>query len=867
MPIAAGPPRATYRVQLRAGTDLRSVRRELPYLDRLGIDTLYLSPLFLATPGSAHGYDGLDPTRVDPALGGLPALRALARSAHARGLRVVLDIVPNHLAADPRGAWWRDVLARGRASRFAPVFDLEEGDGGADAPKIVLPFLRSPLGTAIARGELAFRWDAAGPRLELYGVPYPLAPRSLRRFARRDPARRLGRAAPPSRFPELDGRTSAGRRALARLLGEQEYRFVPYWATRQITYRRFFDIAGLIGVRMDRLAVFRRTHAAIFRWIEEGLIDGLRVDHVDGWLEPTEYLRRLARRPRGLRSAVRGPGPPAIWVEKVLAEGERIPDAWPVRGTTGYEAMRLLTGIFVDPGGLGALDALFRARTGEDRSFEAVAFRAKTEMARRLFPHELHRLAGGLLPEEAPARRRAALAAFTAGLGVYRTYLGSPGAREEDRRWLAGAEREALHRGPRAARGPVRRLRRRLARRIGPGGKAGPLQRWQSWSGAVAAKGVEDTALYRYPRLLALNEVGSSPGGAGVPVAEFHRAMRERAARDPLALTATTTHDTKWGEEVRARLSVLSERPELWREILRSWDRSAGRRSGLRDRDRYLLEQAAFGAFPWDPRDLARFPERFVEYARKALRETRQGTDWMRPNAAYEAAGARYARALADPRTGLLAARDRRACAEPLVIAGFYNALGQVLLKVTVPGIPDFYQGSELSAAHLVDPDNRRPVDRGRIARVARRCGPSGRRASPDRLRAWSRRWWDGTLRFYLTRRLLEVRRADPELFARGSYSPLATTGAGPMAPVAFARVLPDRWALIVVGRGLAGRPPASLRGARVRLPAGAPASWQDALTAGPDLPVARGGGLPLGELLTPLPFALGLGRTPRAQD
>ncbi len=622
---SAAPLRATYRLQLSTDFGFASARSLIPYLRDLGVSHLYLSPSLQARPGSGHGYDVIDPGRISDALGGERGLRLLAGAARDAGMGVVLDVVPNHMAADDANRFWADGALR-------------------------------------------------------------------------------------ERFFDIDPET--GR------------------------HRRFFDIDDLAGVRQEDPGVFEQTHAKILELVRTGLVDGLRVDHPDGLADPAGYLSRL-----------REHGAERVWVEKILDPGERLRD-WPVSGTVGYEFLGDVAALFVDPAGEAPLSALWGQISGDRHGFSEIAFEAKLEQARVTFKPELERLARTLGHRDASGDESGSaltggldqLARALASLPVYRTYVDprSGLVTDEDRDALAAAQmspelREML-----------------LLQRPAP---AELVTRFQQTTPAVVAKGVEDTAFYRYGRLISLNDVGGDPARFGIGVEQFHAANAERAQRFPLNLLTTQTHDAKRSGDVRARIGALAAIPDEWSSHVGRWFEltESLRESGAPDDlERYFLFQTLVGAWPIAV-------DRIESYMEKALREAKRNTSWVQEDPEWEGAVKRFCRGLYQHRPFL---EDFEPFAAELAHAGDRAALGQLALKLTAPGVPDIYQGDELPFRALVDPDNRRPVDwRWRQSMLSRLMGG----APPD---AQTRKLW-------LTLRLLTLRARRPEPFSTGGYEPL----------------------------------------------------------------------------------------------
>ncbi|MEU9509977.1 malto-oligosyltrehalose synthase [Micromonospora sp. NPDC048170] len=690
---------ATYRVQVRPGFDLDATAGLADYLADLGVTHLYSAPLLTAAPGSAHGYDVVDHRAVSPELGGEAARLRLLRALRAAGLGLVVDIVPNHAgvavpAANP--PWW-DVLRRGRGSAYAGWFDVDWDRG-----RLLLPVL-ADTPDALDALELA---DG--------GLRYH-----------------------EHRFPLADG---TGEGSPREVHDRQHYELVSWRrGDAELTYRRFFAVSGLAGLRVEDPEVFAATHELVLRWAAAGEVDGIRVDHPDGLRDPAAYLARL-------RAAA-----PAAWlvVEKILEYGEDLPD-WPVHGTTGYDALAAVCGLFVDPDAQGDFTALDTHLVGRHTSWPDLIHDTKLAAATRLLSAELTRLAA-LAGDVDPEAARAALAELAAAFPVYRGYP-LHGARH-----LAAARAEAGRRRPDLT-GALDAVARRLR---DPDDEL--AERFGQFTGAVMAKGVEDTAYYRWSRFVALNEVGGSPVHFGVPPAEFHRFAAARQARWPASMTTLSTHDTKRSEDVRARLAVLSELPGRWADLVSRW----AARAPLPDPAfAHLLWQTAVGAWP-----IGR--ERLHAYAEKAAREASVATSWADPDPVFERALHAVVDAMYDD-AELRA--ELTAFADEIAPAGWSNSLGQKLVQLAMPGVPDVYQGTELWDNSLVDPDNRRPVDfavrRDLLARL-----DDGRLPPVDA---------GGAAKLLVVSRTLRLRRDRPELFT--GYRPVPARGRAGRHAVAFDR-------------------------------------------------------------------------------
>ncbi len=699
-------PASTYRLQISASFDLHEATRLLPYLHDLGVDWVYLSPILEAEPGSTHGYDVVDPTRVDASRGGPEGLAALAAEAHRLGMGVLVDVVPNHVGiASDANPWWADVVAHGPESQYASFFDVD--------------------------------WDASG------------------------------------------GRISTGD---------------------ELNYRRFFTIESLAGVRVEVPEVFTETHAEIRRWFDEGLVDGLRVDHPDGLRDPAGYLEDLAALTGGAY----------VVVEKILEPGEVLPAGWATAGTTGYDALGVVDRVLTDPGGEAPLSALAE-RLGAPADWHDLVHDTKRAVADTVLHPEIRRVVRDLSGEPAGQRRPEpasmvdAVAELAACFPVYRSYL--PAGRADLDHAFADARRRrpdltaAFDRVQPALRDP----------------RHPAALRFQQTSGMVMAKGVEDCAFYRYPRLTSLNEVGGDPSVFAVTVQEFHDAMARRQAERPHALTALTTHDTKRSEDTRARIAVLAEVPDQWEASLDELLRLAPLPDPAFGS---LLWQAVVGAwsFPLDDE----FRGRLHGYAEKAMREAGDRTTWAEPDERYErAVHAAVDAAFDDEQVGAVLTR----LDDLVTVAGRSNALSAKLLALAIPGVPDVYQGTELWDQSLVDPDNRRTV--GFAHRAAVLAGDAEDAAWPKMAVVLS---------------VLGLRRERPDLF--GAYTPLPVVGEAAGHAVAF-----DRGGFVAVATrlpvGLGAR--GGWGGTTVDLPPGA---WTDLLTG-----LATDGSL--GDLLEPYPVAL----------
>ena len=767
-------PSSTYRLQFRNGMTFDRAVDLVPYLASLGISHLYASPIFTAVTGSTHGYDVVKANEIEPAIGGRDGFERLAAALHSAGLGLILDIVPNHMAASIENPWWRDVLHKGSRSAYAGYFDIDW------SRKLTLPILGQPLQDVLSAGDLELvRDDGSGClNLKYFDNLLPLNDESV--------------------GPDLAGLDRETLRAFSRdtgkmeaLLEEQHWELI-HWkdAARQLSYRRFFEITGLVGMRVEDEAVFQDTHRLILNLVKSGKVQGLRIDHVDGLADPEGYLNRL-------RQAA---GPETyIIVEKILGPGEELPSAWPVSGTTGYEFILALSHLFIDKDGLHALQAEYCNLDAANADFEQGLRSAKKLMVERNFEGEVTRLsslAARLAPQLEAGKIRAALQELLIAFPVYRTYGYRDPLAKQDREVLSKAVAEArLHLQEDEA---IDLLECVIEGEIDGDPAFEMRARFQQLSGPVMAKAMEDTLFYRHNRLLAANEVGGEPNAEPGGIAAFHRAMTKRAETQPNALSATATHDTKRGEDARARLYTLSEGADRWVGAVKRW-RKMNEPALARLPDgrapepnaEWMLYQALAGIWPQDidKTDLGALARRLTDYAQKALREAKLRTDWTAPNEDYEKAVIDYAARLLSPANKAFL-DDFRDTVAPFIEAGHVNSLAQTLIKLTAPGIPDIYQGTEGADFSLVDPDNRREVDYRRFDMNS--DSPFMTLSLEERKR-------------HLIKTVLGFRRANPELFLKGKYAPLEVVGARRDQVLAFARVLGREHAVTIVPRMMFG--------------------------------------------------------------
>lgn len=757
----------TYRLQLTPDSGFAAAREALPYLRDLGITHLYLSPISEARAGSTHGYDATDPTRIRSQLGGEHEIRLLSDSAHALGLRILLDIVPNHMAADTTNPWWRDILQSGPASPYAPFFDIDWAAGGG---KLILPILGRSPATAIAAGELTL---------------HPGPPPQIRYFDRL--------------LPTAPGTADSG--PLPDILDRQHYRLIDWReGPHRVNYRRFFDIGDLAGLAAERPEVLEATHRLPLSLLHSGQIDGLRIDHIDGLLDPARYLRELRERT--------SPSLP-ILVEKILAEDESLPPDWPVDGTTGYEFLNLASALFIDPGGLSRIQAAARADLGLP-PFAQTAIDCKARAAETLFPADLARLASAFShafdAAGAPDRPctdslRRSLIAISARLRVYRTYIRSfPASPTDLARIDQAADGADIHPTLLAA------LRGDPPFNSGPAAAAAldAIGRWQQFTGPLAAKGIEDTALYRHITLASLNEVGGEPEPHTDALEAFHTRVSERAARWPLSLNATATHDTKRGEDTRLRINTLSEFSDEWLASLARWRAwHAPLRARLPAGDapspaaESLFYQSLLGVWPAQDGPLDDIADRLTAAMTKSAREAKLRTSWLAPDEPYESALRSYIREILLGDAGRRFREDARPLRRAASFFGAISSLAQVVIKVLAPGSPDFYQGTEFWDTSLVDPDNRRPVDFTARASALALLPPAP--PPPALLADLMAHWPTGLIKLFTIRAALACRLELGD--SPSPYTPLHPRGHKPLHILAFQRSSPDHPFLTIVPR------------------------------------------------------------------
>lgn len=858
-------PRATYRLQFNRELTFADAAALAPYLADLGISHLYASPWLKARAGSEHGYDIIDHAAFNPELGGEAGFENLHAALKARGLGQILDFVPNHMGiAQADNGWWLDVLEWGHASPYADWFDIDWMPADrALRNKVLLPFLGEHYGAVLERGELEPRFDPASGTFSVWYFEhrFPLAPHTYAEFFRAaarhdnagandamaelmDAARRLrirpgtvrgaaqirreadalkAHLAGDHSLHEALHRAAAAfevtpgqpvnAASLHRLLERQAYRLA-YWrvAADEINYRRFFDINGLAALRTENPEVFARIHALVARLLDDGKLDGLRIDHLDGLFDPAQYCRRLRRLVRR---------PFYLVVEKILARHERLRVDWTIEGTTGYDFLNQVNGLLVDARSERVLTRAYERFVGSPPDFDEIVYASKKQIIRNRLSGELHVLARQLhrIAQRHPHTRDYTLQGLTqaleevvAAFPVYRTYVDAHGANTDDRRDIAWAIAQARKRWKSSGGEIFAFLEPALTADLAheSGYRRRRVLRFamqlQQYTSPVMAKGFEDTALYRYHRLVGLNDVGSDPRQFGITVAAFHRANQERARDWPQAMLATATHDTKRGEDVRARLAALTELAtdwasavRHWARLNRSWKQPVNDRLAPESNDEYLLYQTLIAAWPtgsaeaaWDEALASEFVARIQAYMTKALREGKTRSSWSDPDSVYEEATSHFIARILDRNSGRLFLDAFQPVQQRVAELGVHKSLVQLTLKLTCPGVPDIYQGCELWDLRLVDPDNRRPVDFDTRAELLARVQAWDALEPAQQTRqlaAWREHWQDGAIKLHVLRRLLRLRATRPLLFSAGAYRPLEIADAAGDGAIAFERV------------------------------------------------------------------------------
>lgn len=917
-PVSTRIPVSTYRLQFNSGFTFEQAAGLVDYLHELGISDCYASPLALARPGSIHGYDVTDHSIFNPEIGGEPQFLIFAQRLKSRGMGILLDTVPNHMCiADPSNRWWFDILENGPSSPFAGFFDIDWNPPKADlANKVLLPVLGDQYGRVLENQEISVSYQEGAFAAHYFDLVLPLAPRTwihILEPAHEDLVKRLGESHPdvlelesivtalghlplrtetdPARVRErqrekeiIKGRLSTlvdgsgevnaalgaslkeinGIKGdprsfdrLEKLLAEQAYR-LSFWhvAADEINYRRFFDVNDLAAIRVEDPAVFAPVHELTFRLIREGFVTGLRIDHVDGLLDPGQYLQTLQRGCIGADDqASEEVQPFYVVVEKILSAEEPLHADWPVYGSTGYEFLNTLNGLFVDSDSRAKFVDLYARFTGWQGDFRDIVYDSKKLVLRASMSGEQNVLTRKLdrISEQHRWSRDftlnslgRVLAEVIACFPVYRSYVTSIGSvRDEDRRNILLAINRAKRRNAALSESTFDFLASVLLLEHPDGLDEASVSerleftlRFQQLTSPVMAKGFEDTALYRYYPLASLNEVGGDPTSFGMRVESFHARNLERLRKWPHGLSATSTHDTKRGEDVRARINVLSEIPGTWERAVWRWHQlNAAARQEMEGaevpdpNEEYLFYQTLVGAWPllpMTPEEHEQYVKRIQGYMHKAANEAKLKTSWINPDHNHDRALAEFVGLVLRPGPENRFLVDFTSFQMPIAQAGILNSLSQTVIKIGAPGVPDFYQGTELWDLNLVDPDNRRPVDysarRTMLAEIHREAGKDPLALTEKLLGEPG----NGAIKMFVTNRALEFRSANRELFAGGAYFGLEAAGERRRNVIAFARSLGDRQVIVAAARFFMalGRLPESAIGNR---------TWADTFISAPE--------------------------------
>ncbi|XGV98254.1 MAG: malto-oligosyltrehalose synthase [Leptolyngbya sp. BL-A-14] len=922
-------PLSTYRIQFRKEYDFAAAKAIVPYLASLGVSDLYASPIFKARAGSSHGYDVVDPTQLNPELGSQEDFEALAIAIQQEQMGWLQDIVPNHMAYDSQNSWLMDVLENGPDSDSFDYFDIDWNHLYEDIRERVLaPLLGDFYGNCLERGEIQLAYDESGLTVNYFSLRLPVRIESYVRFITHNLghlAKSLGRRHPDfvkllgilyliKNIPaEAKGRErydqisfvkgllwelyeqnddvkeffSANVQSfngepgkpesfnlLDNLLGEQFYR-LSFWkvGAEEINYRRFFTVNELISVKVEEIKVFHKTHSLIAQLVEDKKFTGLRIDHIDGLYHPVEYLNRL-------REKV---GDVYITVEKILESSEALPDDWQVEGTSGYESLDYINGLFCDTSNEGAFDQFYTTFTGVTATYDRLAAEKKGLIIEKNLAGDVENLVQRLKRIAGQTRYggdftayglKRALSEILALFPVYRTYIASDSVSETDRHVIQEAIAAAKPQLPLLLR-ELEYIESILLREdedyLSDEQKAERLHfvmRMQQLTGPLMAKGIEDTLLYVYNRLLSLNEVGGNPSQFGLSPTQFHQFNQHKVAYWLHSMNTTSTHDTKRGEDVRARLNVLSEMPDEWATQVKGWaELNFGKKVRLGGRtipdrnDEYFLYQTLVGSFPFDEAEFPEFVDRTKDYVIKAVREAKVHTAWLRPDSDYENGFSAFVEALLTPAENDGFISQFKLFQQEIAEYGMLNSLSQVLIKYAIPGVPDLYQGDEFWNLSFVDPDNRRPVDYEQRMKALDQI--------KDRLTGDLSALIDdlfttrvnGNIKLFLTYQLLQARKTFATLFQNGDYQPLNVTGVLKDHIIAFARAVDGQYAIAIAPRFFTRlvqpgeRPTAQTwQDTQIELPSGFPTTWTNVITT---QAVQAQGAIALSDVLQSFPVAL----------
>ncbi|MGB3204942.1 MAG: malto-oligosyltrehalose synthase [Crinalium sp.] len=899
-------PTSTYRIQFNSAFTFNDAQKIIDYLAELGISDFYASPIFKARAGSTHGYDIVDPNLLNPELGTEEEFESLVGKIQQHGMGWLQDIVPNHMAYDSQNSMLMDVLENGPNSVYCDYFDIDWNHYYEDLRgKVLAPMLGDFYGNCLENGQIQLQYEESGISVNYYSLKLPVRLESYLKFLTLNLnklTRNLGRSHPDliklfgilyliKNFPEEvknreryaqtmfvkdllwelynqnpeikefidnninDFNGEAGNsesfNLLDSLLAEQFYR-LSYWkvGAEELNYRRFFTVNELISIQIQEFKVFETNNELIGKLVESGKFTGLRIDHIDGLYDPTNYLERLREKM----------GDVYITVEKILELEEEMPDYWQIQGTSGYNYLNYLNGIFCKQDNQQKFDDLYQGFTKIGKSYEQVIDHCKRLIIERNLAGDIDNLAHLLKIVANKTRRgndftlygiRKAIAEFLALFPIYRTYINKDGQRHTDKEYITSVIKEAKEKTPQLA-NELDFLEKLLLLEFDENLPQADKDQWyhlvlrlQQYTGPLMAKGVEDTAFYVYNRLMSLNEVGGHPGYFGMSPNDFHTFNQEQSKIWLHKMNATSTHDTKRGEDVRTRLNVISEIPEEWEQQIQTWSKiNSSKKKSLPGlsvpdaNDEYLFYQNLIGAFPFNESEEAEFTTRLKDFIIKAIREAKVHTAWLRPDNTYEEGCLAFVEEVLKPSEDNQFLKELKPFVKKIAEYGIYNSLSQTLLKSVSPGVPDFYQGTELWDLSLVDPDNRRPVD---FALRSSWLQDIKQKAQTDVLSLASELLStkeDARIKLFLTHKLLEARTEYLDLFKEGDYLPLEATGEFQDNIVALVRQYEGKVAIAIAPRFLTqliqpGEYPLGevWRDTRIELPQGMPSSWKDAIT------------------------------------
>ncbi|MDK2821686.1 MAG: (1-_4)-alpha-D-glucan 1-alpha-D-glucosylmutase [Clostridia bacterium] len=865
-------PTTTYRLQFNKNFGFTDAQKIVPYLKKLGISDVYASPLLEATKESPHGYDVTNPNNLNPNLGNREDFNILINSLQDNELGLLLDFVPNHMAANIENPWWKDVLKNGRESQYASYFDIDwEPIRQGLNNKVLVPILGAPFSEVLENEELKITIAKDGFWINYYDNRLPINYKSsiqllldcLEKLVEtvtddykttdtlKDIFDSLPKLSPlsedlPNEFntiwdkfwnlyttsPEikrtiddelnqLNGKKDNPKsfNYLEKILANQSYR-LSFWrvANEDINYRRFFDVSDLVSIHMEDKEVFESMHSLIFKLINKGQVTGLRLDHIDGLYDPKTHIERLQKQISSEETTSKF----YILVEKILGEDEKLPKDWPVYGTTGYDFLNILNKLFCDKNGTDVLNNLYINISNINENFRELVYKQKKKIMNLLFKSEIRNLVHQLSHLAENSRQghdltftelKKVLVEITSRLSIYRTYINDLTVSEKDSYYIEQAVNEAIRNCPSIKHAGQFLKNVLLLNNDNLNEKEEWLRfvmRWQQFTGPIMAKGFEDTALYVYNRLVSLNEVGGDPETIGISIEEFHHINEYRQKNWPHTISATTTHDTKRSEDVRMRINVISEIPNAWAEKVEQWHRmnkskkiKINNEAFPEENTELLIYQTLLGTWPLEEKDMENFHKRIEEYLIKALREAKIYTNWLEPNNDYETAIKKFLSAILEDNKFV---QDLLEFSKLTSYYGALNSLSQLLLKITSPGIPDFYQGTELWNFSLVDPDNRRPIDFEKhnelLTKLLEKEKNIGELALTQELLS---NWKNGEVKLYLTYKALNFRKNSEKIFKEGEYIPVKVQGTYEEHICSFLRKLENNWVLIVVPRLMVG--------------------------------------------------------------